>query len=79
MTRHEALRNVPASIRQRLLNLARKTGAEYDVVLQRFAIERFLVRLGTSDEVNRSTLKRVALFNAGPSRRCRLDSIVRTE
>ena len=55
MTRRKCLRNVPASIRQRLPNLACKTGEEFNVVLQRYAIERFPFRLGASDEVDQFT------------------------
>ena len=63
MTRRKVLRNVSASVRQRLLNLARKTGEEYNVVLQRYAIERFLFRLGASDQVDQFTLKGATLFH----------------
>jgi hypothetical protein len=38
-------RNVEASVRQRLLNIARATGRPFNDVLQRFAMERFLYRL----------------------------------
>ena len=57
MTRRKSLANLPAYIRQRLPNLACRTGEEYNVVLQRYAvaIERFLVRLGASDEVDQCT------------------------
>ena len=63
MTRRKGLRNVPASVHQRLLNLARMTGEEYNLVLQRYAIERFLFRLGASDEVDQFTLKGATLFH----------------
>ena len=63
MTRRKVLRNVPASVRRHLLNLARKTGEDYNLLLQRYAIERFLFRLGASNEVDRFTLKGATLFH----------------
>ncbi len=57
MTPREAIREVPASVRQRLLNLSREQGADFEPVLQRYAIERFLYRLSASEEVDRFTLK----------------------
>ena len=62
MTRRKGVRDFAASVRQRLLNLARETGTEYNSVLQQFAVERFLFRLGASSEVDRFTLKGAALF-----------------
>ena len=57
MTPRGKIRDVPASIRQRLLNLAREQGIRFDSVLQRYAAERFLYRFSVSGEVNRFTLK----------------------
>ena len=62
MTSRKAIRDVPASVRQRLLNLARRQGDDFERVLQRFAVERFLYRLSASDEVDRFTLKGAALL-----------------
>ena len=62
MTRRKGVRDFAASVRQRLLNLARETGTEYNSVLQQYAVERFLFRLGASSEVDRFTLKGAALF-----------------
>ena len=62
MTPRGKIRDVPASIRQRLLNLAREQGIRFDSVLQRYAAERFLYRFSVSGEVNRFTLKGAALF-----------------
>ena len=62
MTPRGKIRDVPASIRQRLLNLAREQGIRFNGVLQRYAAERFLYRLSVSGEVNRFTLKGAALF-----------------
>ena len=57
MTPRKAIREVPASVRQRLQNLSREQGADIAPVLQRYAIERFLYRLSASEEVDRFTLK----------------------
>lgn len=62
MTAAREIRNVPASVRQRLLNLAHAQNVEFNVMLGRFAAERFLYRLSVSDEVDRFTLKGAALF-----------------
>lgn len=39
-------KNLPASIHQKLLNLARKEDHPFNELLQYYAIERFLFRLG---------------------------------
>ena len=62
MTPRTAIRDVPASVRQRLLNLAREQRVRFEGVLQRYAVERFLYRLSASDEVDRFTLKGAALL-----------------
>jgi len=49
--------NQAASIKQRLLNLARGESRVYDVVLVRFALERLLYRLSISDQRDRFILK----------------------
>jgi predicted nucleotidyltransferase component of viral defense system len=49
--------NLAASIKQRLLNLARREGRDYDVVLVRYALERLLYRLSISDQRDRFVLK----------------------
>ena len=62
MTPRKAIRDVPASVRQRLLNLTREQRVRFEGVLQRYAVERFLYRLSASDEVDRFTLKGAALL-----------------
>ena len=62
MTPRKTIRDVPASVRQRLLNLAREQRVRFEGMLQRYAIERFLYRLSASDEVDRFTLKGAALL-----------------
>ncbi len=61
MTR-ELNKNPAASIRARLLSLAQEKGEDYQRVLGRFAIERFLYRLGRSPYRDRFVLKGATLF-----------------
>ena len=51
------LRNVAASVRQRLNNLAKQRARPFQEVLQYFAIERFLYRLSESTHRDRFILK----------------------
>lgn len=62
MTDPGEIKNVTASVHQRLLNWAKAHSAVFDLVLQRYAAERFLYRLGASSEVDRFTLKGALLF-----------------
>jgi nucleotidyltransferase AbiEii toxin of type IV toxin-antitoxin system len=55
-------RNLPASVRQRLMNLARKHGEDFQLVLTRFVIERFLYRLSRSPYHEEFILKGALLF-----------------
>lgn len=50
------------SIRQRLRNLLRERGEDVQFGLQRYAVERFLYRLGESAHCDRFILKGAALF-----------------
>jgi predicted nucleotidyltransferase component of viral defense system len=61
MTR-QPRRNVAASVRARLLNRSRETGEDYQFLLQRYAAERFLYRLGQSPHRDRFVLKGAMLF-----------------
>lgn len=56
--------NVPASVRQRLLNLARSSGEDFQALLTRYALERFLYRLGVSRHRDGFVLKGAFLFVA---------------
>lgn len=56
------LSNLAASIRARLLQRARATGEEFQLVLSEFGNERFLYRLGVSDYRDRFVLKGATLF-----------------
>ena len=62
MTLKEGLRNVAASVRARLLALARERNEPFDLVLTRYASERLLYRLGRSRHRDDFVLKGAALF-----------------
>ncbi|MCL4491545.1 MAG: nucleotidyl transferase AbiEii/AbiGii toxin family protein, partial [Nitrospirae bacterium] len=49
--------NIAASVRQRLLNLARKDQRPFNELLQYYAMERFLYRLSQSSHAERFILK----------------------
>ena len=55
-------RNVPASVRQRLLNRARSDKRPFSELLQYYAMERFLYRLSQSPHANRFILKGALLL-----------------
>jgi predicted nucleotidyltransferase component of viral defense system len=55
-------RNVPASVRARLADVARTRGEEFQLVLTRYAIERFLYRLSVSPHGDGFVLKGAMLF-----------------
>ncbi len=55
-------RNVAASIQRRLLNGARERGEDPQFILQRYAAERFLYRLGESSHREQFVLKGAMLF-----------------
>lgn len=57
------LRNVAASVRQRLSNAAKQSGRPFQEVLQYFAMERFLYRLSLSPHNERFVLKGALMFN----------------
>ena len=61
MTRAKG-KNKAASIRARLLALAQSNGEDYQRVLGRFAIERFLYRLGRSPYRDKFAIKGATLF-----------------
>ena len=51
------LRNIAASVHQRLLNKARESNRTFNELLQYYAMERFLYRLSRSEHAQRFTLK----------------------
>lgn len=54
--------NLPASVHARLLRLSKQSDANFNVVLVRFATERFLYRLSRSAHADRFVLKGAWLF-----------------
>ncbi len=68
-------KNIPASVRDRLQNLARQQGRPFMEVLQYFGLERFLYRLSRSEYADNFILKGALLFNVWdvPGRRTTLD------
>jgi len=52
-----AIKNIGASVRQRLLNKARQENRPFQELLQYYAMERFLYRLSASSWADRFILK----------------------
>jgi len=81
----ENLKNVAASVRQRLLNRAREDNQEFQLVLTRYALERLIFRLSLSPYAEKFVLKGAMLFyvwnpTAGAYRPTRdLDFLMRGE
>lgn len=57
-----AIPNVAASVRARLLNVAKAQGVDFNQVLVRFALERILYRMTLSQHADRFLLKGALLF-----------------
>lgn len=57
------IRDMAASVKQRLLNLAKKQGEDFNFFLSRFAVERFLFRLSRSEYRKDFVLKGAMLFH----------------
>ncbi len=55
-------KNVAASVRQRLLNLSRASGEDFQLLLTRYGVERLLFRLGESEYAPGFVLKGAMLF-----------------
>ena len=55
-------RNLAASVRNRLMDLARKQGEDFQLLLTRYVIERLLYRLSCSDHKNQFVIKGAMLF-----------------
>lgn len=51
------IKNVPASVRQKLLNISRKDNRPFNELIQYYAMERFLYRLSQSDYADSFILK----------------------
>ena len=54
--------NLAASVHQRLLNLSQATGDDFNLLLSRYAIERFLYRMSQSRYADKFVLKGALLF-----------------
>ena len=61
------IQNVTASVHQRLLNYAKAEGRPFNDVLQHFALERFLYRMGRSPHRDQFVLKGALMFTAWQS------------
>lgn len=55
--------NIAASVRSRLKTAAQKRGIPFQLALTQYGLERFLFRLGESDESESFYLKGAMLFN----------------
>lgn len=55
-------KDIAASVRARLLNVAKAEGSDFNQVLVRYALERFLYRLSQSTHADRFLLKGALLF-----------------
>jgi len=55
--------NIAASVRARLLNIAKADKTDFNQILVRYALERFLYRLSQSAHADRFLLKGAMLFN----------------
>src|SRR5436190_13897945 len=53
----EPIRNMGASVRDRLLNIARERKQSFDLLLTRYVLERLLYRLSTTNHRDRFVLK----------------------
>lgn len=58
----DKVKNLPAPIRQRLLNVAKKRGDEFELILVRYALERLLYRLSVSPHGEQFLLKGALMF-----------------
>ncbi len=58
----EVKQNIAASVRQKLLDIAKKSGEPFDLLLVRYALERFLYRISISPLADRFMLKGALLY-----------------
>jgi predicted nucleotidyltransferase component of viral defense system len=57
------VKNTTASVRQRLLNISREKGEDFNLILIRYAAERLLYRLSVSEYADHFILKGAMLFS----------------
>jgi hypothetical protein len=69
--RNPKLKNVPASIRQKLLNLARERDDTFGLILTKYGLERILFRLSKSKYREVFILKGALLFELWTTQRHR--------
>jgi hypothetical protein len=69
------IKNISASVHERLLNMAKRTSRPFNELLQRFAIERFIYRLSKSPHADRFILKGALMLSvwSGPISRPTMD------
>jgi predicted nucleotidyltransferase component of viral defense system len=69
------VKNIAASVHQRLLNKAKESSRPFNELLQYFAIERFIYRLSKSPHADKFILKGALMFAAwhGPASRPTMD------
>jgi len=69
------IKNISASVHERLLNMAKRTSRPFNELLQRFAIERFIYRLSKSPHADRFVLKGALMLSvwSGPISRPTMD------
>lgn len=60
---NKTIKNVAASVRERLYQLAQKRGEDFQLMLTRYGLERLLYRLGRSPYRDRFVLKGAMLFS----------------
>jgi hypothetical protein len=65
------VKNIAASVRQRLLNLARERNESFDLVLTKFGLERLLFRISQSRYKEKLILKGALLFELWTEQRYR--------
>ena len=58
-----ASNHLAASVKQRLLNLSRERGLDFNLVLTRYGVERILYRLSCSNHRDEFVLKGAMLFH----------------
>ena len=71
----KSIKNIAASVHQRLLNKAKESSRPFNELLQHFAIERFIYRLSKSPHANKFILKGALMFSvwSGPASRPTMD------
>jgi hypothetical protein len=69
MSKDREIKNVPASVRERLYALAKAREEDFSLIVSRYVIERLLFRLSQSSFADEFILKGAQLFHYGPMSR----------